>query len=148
MKTQTMPQYKPVKYIHNAQTGTYTSDQIDVLKSPLKVLTDELILVPAGDNNTSPQPAYLLRSTKYKKGVCGFITNLFSAGVPGWYVGYHVSNKDNARITNTVLVKTGIKPKTLQVYYFLAPDRFTITERIAFAKYAIPKITGNIVTNV
>lgn len=143
-RTFNLPQYKPVTYRKNPETGYYTKTIEQPLKTSVMRLPYELRVTPTQAEKIKCNARDLIISReKTKKGSYKFVTGLQDTNYKNWYVGNDYEFINGVKVLSTVVFHFMWDNSCLTVYYFSRFDKENTALRLRFVNTAIPHIINS-----
>jgi len=139
-----LPQFKPVVYELNPETGYYTKSKVQPLKTPVMRLPYELRVTPTQVEKIKCNASELIVSReKFKSGSYKFFTGLQKCSFRNWFVGNDFEKLNGVKVLSLVLFHFQSDNSVLTVYYFSRFDKTNTDQRISFANSVIPLIINS-----
>ncbi len=136
-----LPQYKPVYYTLNPQSGYYTKSLQQPLKTPVMRLPYELRVTPTQLEKIKTNAKELIVSReKTKAGNYKFFTGIQQTNFKNWYLGNDFEKLNGLKVISIILFHFKNDNSELTVYYFSRFDKGNTSLRLAFANSIIPHL--------
>ena len=129
------PTHKVATYTNDVASGRFLKDASIV---PFTKVPEWLRVKHSWDNARKEVGANMMLDGPTRNKVRTMHTGLIPTGVEGWYVGDHADIYAGKVCRNTVVFHFTQDARRLIVYYFTGLEKYSITERVKFARQVIP----------
>lgn len=130
-----IPAHKVVTYTNDVSTGRFLKDPTII---PFTKLPEYLKVTETRDRDRRGVGAGMMIQGPMRNKVRTLHTGLIPTGVDRWFVGDHPDVYQGRTCRNTVLFHFSTDNRRLTVFYFTGLEKFSIPERVRFARMVIP----------
>ena len=129
------PSHKVATYTNDMATGRYLKDPTIV---PFTKVPEYLKVKHTWDKERKAKGADMMIDGPTRNKVRTFHTGLIPTGVERWFVGDHADIYAGRVCRNTVVFHFTADARRLILFYFTGLEKFSIAERVKFARQVIP----------
>ncbi len=129
------PSHTVVKYTNDIVTGRYLKDPTII---PFTKVPEWLKVGRTRDKGRKAVGADMMIDGPTRNKVRTMHTGLIPTGVEQWFVGDHTDVYAGRTCRNTVVFHFSTDARTLTLFYFTGLQKYSIEERVKFARSVIP----------
>ncbi|HMU13449.1 MAG TPA: hypothetical protein PKE53_05560 [Flavobacteriales bacterium] len=129
------PRHNVATYTNDVASGRFLKDPTII---PFTKLPEYLKVTETRDRDRQRVGAGMMIEGPIRNKVRTLHTGLIPTGVERWYVGDHPDVYNGRTCRNTVLFHFSTDNRRLTVFYFTGLEKYSIAERVKFARSFIP----------
>lgn len=129
------PSHTVVTYTNDVATGRYLKDPTIIAFTKVP---EYLKVARTWDKSRKAVGADMMIDGPTRNKVRTMHTGLIPTGVEQWFVGDHTDVYAGKTCRNTVLFNFSMDARRLTVFYFTGLEKYSIEERVKFARSVIP----------
>ena len=142
-KDQFLPQYKPVYYAYDPETGNYSKTPQNALKTPVMRLPFELKTEPAILHQIKCNAREIIRGKeKFKSGSFKFFTGMQATDFKQWFSGNDYELMKTGKTLSLCLFHFSNDKTRLTVFYFGRFYKENRAERERFITGIVPHLSN------